>query len=141
MKKYAPWLIVICLAAGWLTDRNLNPPAAAQEEKTWEAFEISELIERRRKAGRPYLPFLKRETMRLGIYSLPKGAIDIQPAHRMDEVYYVESGRAVLQIGRDEQKVEKGSLIFVRRDQPHKFHSITEPLEVLVFFSAAGAGK
>lgn len=155
MKKYVPWIIVICLATGWILDRNTSETFAQKkegktkvsetnkhtEEKVWEAFEISGLIEKRKESKRFYLPFLKRKTLSMGLYSLPKGANDRQPAHDEDEVYYIEKGKATLRIGKEDQKVEKGSIVFVKRDIQHKFHSIEEPLEVLVFFSAAKPEK
>lgn len=142
-----PWIITIFLATGWFIDRNtteifaqkkeVKKEISKMKEKTWEAFEISELIEKRKKSKRRYLPFFRRNTMSMGLYSLPKGADDRQPAHDEDEVYYIENGKATLRIGDEDQKVKKGSIIFVKRDVPHKFHSIEEPLDVLVFFSAA----
>lgn len=150
IKKYIPWAIVFGFAIGWFVDRNTSQVFAKQQEnevevayaqgstgeKDWEAFEISDLIKKRRESKRFYLPFLKRPTMSMGLYSLPKGATDRQPAHGEDEVYYVENGKATLRIGKEDQEVKKGSLVFVKRGIPHRFHSIEEPLDVLVFFSA-----
>ena len=136
MKRYLPWCLVLLISLGWILDRNASG-VFANSEKTWEAFEIEDLIAKRKESKRWYLPFLKRPTLRMGLYSLPKGANDRQPAHDEDEVYYIENGKAVLRIGDDEQPVKKGSVIFVKRDIPHRFHSIEEPLDVLVFFSSA----
>ena len=140
MKRIAPWILVVLLVTGWFADRATgwtDMRTATAKQKTWEAFETEELIERRKKSGRSYLPFLKRTTLSMGLYHLPKGALDRQPAHDEDEVYYIESGSAVLRIGNEDRKVRKGSIVYVKKDVPHRFHSITEPLEVLVFFSAA----
>ena len=48
-------------------------------------------------------------------------------------------GRAVLQRGFQGVSGPSGSLVFVAAHAVHKFHSIEEPLETLVFFSAAPA--
>jgi|GEM_PF-525674 len=151
MKKYIPWIIVICLAIGWFVDTNISTTRAEiesratnssvkkppEKDRVWEAFEVSELIAKRKKSRRWYLPFLKRPTLSMGLYSLPKGATDKQPIHDEDEVYYIENGRAILRVGQDDQPVKKGSIIFVKRGIRHSFHSIKEPLDVLVFFSSA----
>ena len=151
MKKYIPWIIAVCLAVGWFVDKNISTTRAAvespainspvkkqlQKDRVWEAFEVSGLIAKRKKSGRWYLPFLKRPTLRMGLYSLPIGATDNQPVHDEDEVYYIENGKATLRVGKEDQPVKKGSIIFVKRGIPHNFHSIIEPLDVLVFFSSA----
>lgn len=155
MKKYVPWGIIVCLSIGWAIDRNARDIFARREkrstkvsavekrvtEKVWEAFEMSELIAKRKRSGRFYLPFLKRPTMSLGLYSLPRAANDKQPAHREDEVYFIENGKATLRIGEHDIKVKKGSIVFVKRDIPHRFHTIEQPLDVLVFFSSAKPTK
>ncbi len=142
IKNIVPWLFVVCLTTGWIIDRNTSEVFAQKQqekidEKVWEAFEVSDLIKKQRSNNRWYLSFLKRDTLSMGLYSLPKGADDRQPAHGEDEVYLIENGKAMLRIGNEERKVQKGSLIFVKRGIPHKFHSIEEPLDVLVFFSSA----
>ncbi len=144
MKKHVSWIIVILLGLGWFIDRNTSSTFASDEQvinvsddKVWEAFEIKDLIAKRKRSKRFYLPFLNRPTLKMGLYALPKGATDRQSPHNEDEVYYIENGKATLQIGKEDHKVKKGSVIFVKRGIPHKFHSIEEPLDVLVFFSSA----
>ncbi len=88
-------------------------------------------------SGRPYLPFLRVPTLSSGLYKLPKGGEDKQQPHTQDEVYYVIAGKAVLSVGEEETLVKPGSVIFVRAGVEHRFHSIEEDLQVLVFFSAA----
>jgi quercetin dioxygenase-like cupin family protein len=43
----------------------------------------------------------------------------------------------VLKVGAADQPVQPGSLVFVKAGIEHRFHSIKEPLNVLVFFSSA----
>jgi mannose-6-phosphate isomerase-like protein (cupin superfamily) len=113
-------------------DASSKPPVA-------QSFGIDQLRLQREKSGNAYLQFLKVPSMRMGVYALGAGADDTQPTHNEDEVYYVLSGRGTLRVESEEHPVQSGSLVFVAAHATHKFHSITEPLEVLVFFSAATA--
>ena len=62
------------------------------------AFELSELIEGRSQSGDSWLEFLRVPSLSMGLYVLPAGGNDSQTPHNEDEVYYVVSGRAVLQV-------------------------------------------
>ncbi len=100
-----------------------------------EAFKIDQLIAEQAAGERPYLEFLRNESMSLGLYALPAGGIDPQRPHAEDEVYYVVSGRGQVTVGDETQQVEPGSIVFVAAHVPHKFHDITEDLKLLVFFA------
>ncbi len=102
-----------------------------------QSFDMAALLSDRAQTGRLYLEFLRHPAMSLGVYSLKAGGIDPQKPHREDEVYYVIAGRAHIQVGDENQLVESGSIVFVGKGLPHKFHSITEDLDVLVFFAPA----
>jgi mannose-6-phosphate isomerase-like protein (cupin superfamily) len=71
------------------------------------------------------------------VYALAAGAEDKQSPHTEDEVYHVLRGRAVLRVDSQDYPVQAGSIVFVAAHAVHRFHSIQEPLETLVFFSAA----
>jgi mannose-6-phosphate isomerase-like protein (cupin superfamily) len=73
----------------------------------------------------------------MGVYALASGADDPQTPHGEDEVYYVVSGRGVLQVENVDQPVQTGSIVFVEANAHHRFHSITEDLTTLVFFAPA----
>ena len=75
--------------------------------------------------------------MSAGLYVLPPGASDPQKPHREDEIYYVVQGRARMQVGREDQAVAAGSMIFVEAGVEHHFHDVEESLEILVFFAPA----
>lgn len=75
--------------------------------------------------------------MSAGFYALPVGGIDPQTPHREDEVYFVIRGRARIRIGGRDHPVEPGATIFVARLVHHRFHDVTEPLELLVIFAPA----
>src|SRR5687767_15646825 len=86
-------------------------------------------------SGQPYLEFLRRETMSMGLYVLDAGADDEQQPHTEDEVYYVIEGRAVLEIDGDQRPVQPGTVVHVAAGVRHRFHSIASKLSVLVFFA------
>ena len=101
------------------------------------AFEISDLIEQRAKAGKRYLEFLRVPAMSLGLYTLPAGGVDPQKPHSEDEAYYIVSGRGQIFVGGEDRPVQPGSLVFVAAGVEHRFHSIVEELQLLVFFAPA----
>ena len=100
-------------------------------------FHISDLIAEGQQAGRPYLEFLRVDALSAGLYRLPAGGVDAQQPHTEDEVYYVVSGRGSIRVGTEDQAVEPGSVVYVRANDEHRFHSISEDLTILVFFAPA----
>jgi mannose-6-phosphate isomerase-like protein (cupin superfamily) len=102
-----------------------------------EAFQIGPLIEQQSQAGKAYLEFLRVPSLSMGVYRLPADGVDPQSPHTEDEVYYVVSGKAQLQVGAEDRSVGAGSIVFVAAHVPHRFHSIAEDLTVLVFFAPA----
>jgi mannose-6-phosphate isomerase-like protein (cupin superfamily) len=91
--------------------------------------------------GRPYHEFLSVPDLSAGIYVLEAGATDGQSPHTEDELYYVIEGRATVQVGDEERRVEPGSLIFVGAHVPHRFHLIEERLILLVAFGPAEGSR
>jgi mannose-6-phosphate isomerase-like protein (cupin superfamily) len=75
-----------------------------------------------------------------GIYRLAAGEMDEQTPHHEDEIYYVLSGRAELEVAGERQRVEQGSMAFVAKEVEHRFVGITEDLEVLVVFAPPESG-
>jgi mannose-6-phosphate isomerase-like protein (cupin superfamily) len=106
-----------------------------------ETFEAADLEAARdeleRRTGDLYLEFLRRDSMSCGLYVLEAGAADPQEPHQQDEVYAVLSGRGRLLVDGDDRPVGPGSVAFVARTVPHRFHDLTERLSVLVFFAPA----
>ena len=78
--------------------------------------------------------------MSLGLYVLDAGAEDPQSPHDEDEVYYVVAGRAAITVAGERRDVAAGSVVFVSADAEHRFHDITERLELLVVFAPAESG-
>ena len=102
-----------------------------------EAFEISQLMAQRADSGKLYLEFLRHPSMSIGLYVLPAGGVDPQKPHTEDEVYYIVAGRGQIKVGQDDAPVQAGSIVFVPARVEHRFHSITEALQILVFFAPA----
>lgn len=101
-------------------------------------FHMDDLLKSRRESGALYHEFLNVPSMRLGIYELAAGTDDPQQPHAQDEMYYAISGRAQIRVGDEDSAVESGSAIFVPAGVPHRFHSITEDLAMLVAFAPGG---
>lgn len=84
-----------------------------------------------------YVEWLRIPAMSSGLYVLDAGADDLQHPHPEDEVYVVVSGSARFIGGAETTAVGPGSVIFVPALQEHRFHDITERLEVVVVFAPA----
>jgi mannose-6-phosphate isomerase-like protein (cupin superfamily) len=102
-----------------------------------DAFELREVEAVRRESGKRYQEFLRVPDLSAGLYVLETGATDPQQPHREDELYYVVSGQATISVGDEERPVGPGSLVFVGAGVAHRFHDITERLELLVVFGPA----
>ena len=88
-----------------------------------------------RKEGKAYLEFLRTSELSAGVYRLPAGGTDLQQPHGEAEIYFVVSGRARFASGANDVAVETGDILFVHAQEPHRFHEITEDLQLLVFFA------
>lgn len=100
-----------------------------------EPIQINDVIERLDDEDELFIEFLRRDSMSLEVYRLEAGATDPQDPHTEDEVYFIVSGSAKLQIGDDAHPVEDGDIIFVERDVEHYFFDIEEELVTLIFFA------
>ena len=102
-----------------------------------DTFEMADLIRAQQQLGERYLEFFTASagTLSLGLYVLPAGDADPQQPHTEDEIYYVVSGKARLQVGDEDREVKPGTVIFVETAEQHRFHSITETLTLLVVFA------
>jgi mannose-6-phosphate isomerase-like protein (cupin superfamily) len=104
-----------------------------------ELFDVNVTLSRRADRGRRYLEFLQAPTLSVGVYHLAVGQPDPQGPHTRDEVYYVLSGRAALQVAEERQAAGPGAVVYVAAGVDHRFHDITEDLRVLVVFTGAPA--
>ena len=83
-----------------------------------------------------YLEFLKVPSLSSGIYHLGAGQTDPQQPHEEDEIYLVLEGSASFTSGSETLRISKGTILFVEKNEVHKFVEITEDLTLLVFFAA-----
>jgi mannose-6-phosphate isomerase-like protein (cupin superfamily) len=88
-------------------------------------------------AAEGYVEFLRISEMSAGLYVLAAGEVDPQHPHREAEIYVVLSGAARFTGGDETTTVGPGSVIFVPALEEHRFHDITERLEVVVVFAPA----
>jgi len=102
-----------------------------------QAFELMDVIRKQSRSGKPYFEFLHVPDLSMGVYQLLVGDTDIQSPHTEDEVYYVVEGRAKIKVADEDRDVQAGSVVYVEKKVPHRFHSIEEDLIVLVFFAPA----
>lgn len=105
------------------------------------AHELADLIQQRERTNKLYLEFLRVSELSMGLYQLPKGGIDPQSPHTEDEVYYVVSGKAKIEVADEDRNVQAGSIVFAAKNVEHRFHSIEEDLTLLVFFAPAEYSK
>jgi mannose-6-phosphate isomerase-like protein (cupin superfamily) len=102
-----------------------------------DAWEFARIEADRAAEGRRYHEFVSVPDLSAGIYVLEAGAVDPQSPHGEDELYYVVRGRGHVTVGEESRPVSEGSLVFVPARVPHRFHDITERLELLVVFGPA----
>jgi mannose-6-phosphate isomerase-like protein (cupin superfamily) len=102
-----------------------------------DAFELAHLIDQQHRSKQDYLEFLRVPALSAGLYMLAAGAIDTQQPHTEDEVYYIISGRGLIRVGSEDRLVEAGTLVYVKANTEHRFHTITEDLRILVIFAPA----
>jgi mannose-6-phosphate isomerase-like protein (cupin superfamily) len=101
------------------------------------AFELDEIRANHAAAGQLWHEFLRVPDLSMGLYVLPAGGVDPQQPHTEDEVYYVVSGRGQIMVDGADRPVQAGSLVYVAKGLDHRFHSIEEELQILVFFAPA----
>jgi mannose-6-phosphate isomerase-like protein (cupin superfamily) len=102
-----------------------------------QSFEFSDQIRKAQQAGKDSLEFLRVPALSLSTYRLAAGGLDLQQPHTEDEVYYVVRGHARFKAGSNDCAVAPGTVLFVEANVEHRFHSITEDLELLVVFAPA----
>jgi mannose-6-phosphate isomerase-like protein (cupin superfamily) len=101
------------------------------------AFELTDIQNAHAVAGERWHEFLRVPDLSMGLYVLPAGDTDPQQPHAEDEVYYVLSGRGHIMVDGEDQPVQTGSIVYVAKGVEHRFHTIEEVLQLLVFFAPA----
>ena len=101
------------------------------------AFDLNDLAVERQRIDTRYHEFLRVPSMSAGLYHLKAGQADPQKPHNEDELYYIAKGKGKIFVGGEDREVQVGSVVFVAAHAEHRFHSITEDLDILVFFAPA----
>jgi len=102
-----------------------------------QVFTLTDIIARQKEARSRYHEYLRMPTMSAGLYRLAAQSDDPQRPHGQDELYHVLLGHATLQVDGQDHLVGPGSVVFVPAGATHRFHTITEDLEVMVVFAPA----
>ncbi|HVS96055.1 MAG TPA: cupin domain-containing protein [Puia sp.] len=85
--------------------------------------------------------FVRRPSMILGLYMLPKSVGgDSALVHKWDEINLITRGTGKFQVGNDVMDVRPGDIIYVRKGNPHWFHTLGQDLDILIFFEMASMG-
>lgn len=104
-------------------------------------FDAAHLLSALRSSGERWREVMSVPDLSVGLYRLDKGAEDPQTPHTEDEIYFVMAGRGWLKVGEDDQEVRPGSIAYVPARAVHRFHDITEDLELLVLFAPAEGSR
>jgi mannose-6-phosphate isomerase-like protein (cupin superfamily) len=94
-----------------------------QRRMAMNPIHITRLLQNLDHSGDLYQEFLRVPAMSAGVYRLPAGAEDRQRPHMEDELYYVQQGKAILEVGEDDIPVQAGSFVFVGAHADHHFHT------------------
>lgn len=102
----------------------------------WSVFSLDELTRRVQGKEARFVEFLRTPGLSCAIYHLPAGARDMQAPHLEDEVYFVVSGRAKLEVAGEQHDVKPGKILFVRATSEHSFFNIEDDLTLVAVFGA-----
>ena len=100
-------------------------------------IDLPRAVEEMRAEGERWREVFRVPDLSLGVYRLARGETDPQTPHAEDEIYYVLRGRGKIRIEDEDGDVAPGRVIFVKARARHRFHTVTEELALLVFFSPA----
>ena len=100
-----------------------------------DVFTVDDLVSRLDTSRHDFAEFFRAETLSLTIAVWPAGGVDDQTPHTEDEVYYVAAGRGKLRVADADRDVRPGTIAYVAAGVEHRFHSVEDDLEVLVFWS------
>lgn len=104
-------------------------------QSNWQVFDLAEIKQQLKGDAVEYLEFLNVPALNCGVYFLPAGSRDMQAPHDDDEVYFVLTGKARMQLDNAERNVGPGSLLYVGAATEHSFFEIEEDMTLLVFFA------
>ena len=100
-----------------------------------DVFDLAQIVGGHSENGELYHEFFKAKRLSVGLYVLKAGETDLQSPHTEDEIYYIVSGAGTIEIDGEHREVSAGSVIYVEEHVPHRFHTITEDLSIIVVFA------
>ena len=100
-----------------------------------DVFDINQIVEAHAANGELYHEFFEAKRLSVGLYVLKSGTADPQTPHTEDEIYYVVSGEGTVEIDGEHRKIGPGAVIYVGEHVDHRFHTITEDLNLIVVFA------
>jgi mannose-6-phosphate isomerase-like protein (cupin superfamily) len=99
------------------------------------AFTLTDLLASQRAGSEPWIEFLSVPDLTLGLYVLEAGSVDEQEPHTEDEVYVILAGRSRFTCGEETREVGPGDTIHVPAGVSHRYHDITETLQIIYLFA------
>lgn len=90
-------------------------------------------------ASERYGVLLRHGTLEIGMYA-PRGA-DPQTPHDQDEVYVIQAGTGVFELGAEEVPFEPGDALFVPAGTEHRFRDFDEDFAAWVIFYGPAGGE
>ena len=100
-----------------------------------DVFDLAQIVGGHSENGERYHEFFKAKRLSVGLYVLKAGETDLQSPHTEDEIYYIVSGAGTIEIDGEHREVSAGAVIYVEEHVPHRFHTITEDLSIIVVFA------
>jgi len=102
----------------------------------YSSYSFAEMEAPRNANANIWNPFLNENTMLFGLYMLPQTiGGDSTLVHNWDELNIITSGSSLFQTDHGDVQVNKGSIVFVRSGNPHKFNTLTEDTDILIFWN------
>ena len=90
-------------------------------------------------ASERYGVLLRHGTLEIGMYA-PRGS-DPQNPHRQDEVYIIQAGSGVFELGDDEVGFAPGDALFVPAGVEHRFREFSDDFAAWVIFYGPEGGE
>jgi len=88
-------------------------------------------------AGTNHAEFIRTEDMSVEVMRYSVDDEDPMHSHDVEEVYYIDSGSASINVEGDVTELSGGDVIHVRPDETHRFQDFVEELIVLGFYAPA----
>ena len=106
-------------------------------QNAWRVFSVDELTKGLAGKAPQFAEFLRTPSLSCAVYRLPAGARDMQAPHLEDEIYFVVSGHAWLQIGQEKREIRAGNILYVQATSEHSFFDIDEDLTLVAIFGSS----